>query len=225
MGNMVFFPTNNVGKYDRYKNSFEKAGFIYKRYLIENNNEVKVDVVEDGKSLKENAEKKAKEYYDEYKRHLKGQDFAIITTDEALYIEGLDDEHQPGLFVRRFGGIDAKRATDEEVVEKYTSVVKALGGEAKAKWVYSLVMYDGSDFYDLTWEEEVLFRDTPHYPITKGYVLNNITIVKQEENNNIMLSDLSEKERNDYLAKYTDSVVKFIKEKMAKIRDENEQTK
>ena len=225
MGNMVFFPTNNVGKYDRYKNSFEKAGFIYKRYLIENNNEVKVDVVEDGKSLKENAEKKAKEYYDEYKRHLKGQDFAIITTDEALYIEGLDDEHQPGLFVRRFGGIDAKRATDEEVVEKYTSVVKALGGEAKAKWVYSLVMYDGSDFYDLTWEEEVLFRDTPHYPITKGYVLNNITIVKKEENNNIMLSDLSEKERNDYLAKYTDSVVKFIKEKMAKIRDENEQTK
>ena len=225
MGNMVFFPTNNVGKYDRYKNSFEKAGFIYKRYLIENNNEVKVDVVEDGKSLKENAEKKAKEYYDEYKRHLKGQDFAIITTDEALYIEGLDDEHQPGLFVRRFGGIDAKRATDEEVVEKYTSVVKALGGEAKAKWVYSLVMYDGSDFYDLTWEEEVLFSDTPHYPITKGYVLNNITLVKKEENNNIMLSDLSEKERNDYLAKYTDSVVKFIKEKMAKIRDENEQTK
>ena len=36
MGNIVFFPTNNVGKYDRYKNSFEKAGFIYKRYLIEN---------------------------------------------------------------------------------------------------------------------------------------------------------------------------------------------
>ena len=60
MGNMVFFPTNNVGKYDRYKNSFEKAGFIYKRYLIENNNEVKVDVVEDGKSLKENAEKRQK---------------------------------------------------------------------------------------------------------------------------------------------------------------------
>ena len=216
MKTIVFFPTNNIGKYDRYKNSFEKEKMVYNRYLIENNTEVKVDVVEDGKTLKENAEKKAKQYYDEYKKHLDNANFAIITTDEALYIDGLKDEEQPGLFVRRFGGIDAKRATDDEVVEKYTSVVKELGGEAKAKWVYSLVMYDGSDFYDYTWEEKVLFCDTPHYPITKGYVLNNITIVKKEGTNNIMLSDLSEEDRNDYLSKFTDAVVKFIKEKMEK---------
>ena len=35
------------------------------------------------------------------------------------------------------------------------------------------------------WEEEVLFSATPHYPIKKGYVLNNII------SNYIMLSDLS----------------------------------
>ena len=216
MKTIVFFPTNNIGKYDRYKNSFEKEKMVYNRYLIENNTEVKVDVVEDGKTLKENAEKKAKQYYDEYKKHLDNVNFAIITTDEALYIDGLKDEEQPGLFVRRFGGIDAKRATDDEVVEKYTSVVKKLGGEAKAKWVYSLVMYDGSDFYDYAWEEPVLFCDTPHYPITKGYVLNNITIVKKEGKSPVMLSDLSENERAEYLSNYTDKVVRFIKEKMEK---------
>ena len=99
-----------------------------------------------------------------------------------------------------------------EVVEKYTSVVKRLGGEANAKWVYSLVMYNGKNFHDLTWEEPVLFSDTPHYPITRGYVLNNITIVKKSDGDNVMLSDLDEEERYKYLSRYTDAVVNFIKD-------------
>ena len=217
MQKIVFFPTNNIGKYDRYKRSFENESIVYKRYLIDNNgSEVKVDVLEDGKTLKENAEKKAKVYYDEYKRHLGDTPFSVITTDEALYIDGLAENEQPGLFVRRFGGMDAKRATDDEVVEKYTSVVKELGGEANAKWLYSLVMYNGDDFHDLTWEEPVLFSDTPHYPITKGYVLNNITIVKKSDGGNVMLSDLDEEERYNYLSKYTDAVVSFVNDNSAK---------
>lgn len=217
MKKVVFFPTNNLGKYNRYKKSFEKQDIIYNRYLVDENGfDVKVDVLEDGKTLKENAEKKAKEYYDEYKKYLNDINFSIMTTDEALYIDGLPKEQQPGLFVRRFGGMDAKRATDEEVVEKYTSVVKSLGGEASAKWVYSLVMYDGENFYDYTWEEPVLFSDVPHYPITKGYVLNNITIVKKLGDDNIMLSDLTEIERYEYLSKYTDTVASFVNDKLVK---------
>ena len=71
MRRLVFFPTSNIGKYDRYKTSFEKEGIIYKRYLTsEDGVDLKVDVLEDGKTLKENAEKKAKAYYDEYRKHL-----------------------------------------------------------------------------------------------------------------------------------------------------------
>ena len=215
MKKIVFFPTNNIGKYDRYKKSFKKKNIIYNRYLTDENGiEIKVEVSEDGKTLNENAKKKAKQYYDEYKKHLNDTSFSIITTDEALYIDGLTEKEQPGLFVRRFGGIDAKRATDEEVVQKYTSVIKKLGGEAKAKWIYSLVMYDGKNFYDYTWEEPVLFSSIPHYPITKGYVLNNITIVKKVDNNTIMLSDLTEEERYEYLSKYTDTIADFINDKL-----------
>ena len=215
MKKIVFFPTNNIGKYDRYKKSFKKKNIIYNRYLTDENGiEIKVEVSEDGKTLNENAKKKAKQYYDEYKRHLNDTSCSIITTDEALYIDGLTEKEQPGLFVRRFGGIDAKRATDEEVVQKYTSVIKKLGGEAKAKWIYSLVMYDGKNFYDYTWEEPVLFSSIPHYPITKGYVLNNITIVKKVDNNTIMLSDLTEEERYEYLSKYTDTIADFINDKL-----------
>lgn len=215
MKKIVFFPTNNIGKYDRYKKSFKKKNIIYNRYLTDENGiEIKVEVSEDGKTLNENAKKKAKQYYDEYKKHSNDTSFSIITTDEALYIDGLTEKEQPGLFVRRFGGIDAKRATDEEVVQKYTSVIKKLGGEAKAKWIYSLVMYDGKNFYDYTWEEPVLFSSIPHYPITKGYVLNNITIVKKIDNNTIMLSDLTEEERYEYLSKYTDTIADFINDKL-----------
>ncbi len=215
MKKIVFFPTNNIGKYDRYKKSFKKKNIIYNRYLTDENGiDIKVEVSEDGKTLNENAKKKAKQYYDEYKKHLNDTNFSIITTDEALYIDGLTEKEQPGLFVRRFGGIDAKRATDEEVVQKYTSVIKKLGGEAKAKWIYSLVMYDGKNFYDYTWEEPVLFSSIPHYPITKGYVLNNITIVKKVDNNTIMLSDLTEEERYEYLSKYTDTIADFINDKL-----------
>lgn len=213
--NVVFFPTNNVGKYDRYKRSFEDIGIDYKRYYMdESGNDIKVDVQEDGDSLKENACKKAKAYYEEYSKYMPDLKFSIITTDEALYFDGLDDCDQPGMFVRRFNGLDSSRATDEEVVERYTNFVKDLGGEISAKWVYSLVMYNGKDFKDYTWEENVLFSDTPHYPITKGYVLNNITVVKKDGENNVMLSDLSDDERYEYLSKYTDELVKFVVEGM-----------
>ena len=216
MNKIVFFPTNNIGKYNRYKKSFENFGIDYRRYYIKNDTiELKVDVKEDGKNLKENACKKAEAFYNEYKKYIPLATFAIITTDEALYIDGLSKEEQPGMFVRRFNGLDSKRATDGEVVTRYTEFVNKLGGEAKAKWVYSLVMFDGKKFSDYTWEEEVLFSDTPHFPITKGYVLNNITIIgKSNKGENIMLSDLSEEERFKYLSEYTDSVANFVNKNM-----------
>lgn len=215
MEKLVFFPTNNIGKYDRYKKSFENKKINYNRYLKDKNGkDIKVDIIEDGKSTKENANKKAKAYYDEYKKYINNNNFSVITTDEALYIDGLEKNKQPGLFVRRFNGLKSERATDNEVLERYTKFIKKLGGEVGAIWIYSLVMYDGSRFYDYSWKEKVLFSDTPHFPITRGYVLNNITVVKKNNGNNIMLSDLTQEERYEYLSKYTDTVANFINDKI-----------
>ena len=212
MESIVFFPTNNIGKFNRYKRFFEEKNIDYRRYLRIGDEEIKTEVKEDAKTTKENAQKKAKAYFDKYRTHLANSNFIIMTTDEALYIDGLDKEEQPGLYVRRFNGLD--RASDDEVVERYTKFVKKMGGEVKAKWVYSMVIYDGKSFYDYSWDEKVLFSDTPHYPITKGYVLNNITIVKKEDGKNIMLSDLSDEESYRYLSKYIDKVVDFVDDKI-----------
>ena len=51
MQRLVFFPTNNIGKFDRYRKSFEKEGFAYERYLTGDDGvDLKVDVLEDGKN-------------------------------------------------------------------------------------------------------------------------------------------------------------------------------
>ena len=214
---LVFFPTNNIGKYNRYKSAFRNKNINYKRYYVDqNNNEIKINVIEDGQTQEENAEKKAKQYYDEYIKYIGKRGFAIISTDEALYIDGLKDDEQPGMYVRRLNKAKADRATDEEVLSNYTEIVRKLGGEVKARWKYSLVMFDGFNYHYYNWEEPVLLSDTPHYPMTQGYVLNNITIVKKECKNLIMLSDLTERERDKYLSKYTNNVGTFVRKQMLK---------
>ena len=40
MNKTVFFPTNNIGKLERYKNAFQKAGVEYYRYLQDENGEI-----------------------------------------------------------------------------------------------------------------------------------------------------------------------------------------
>ena len=212
MEKMVFFPTNNVGKYNRYKTSFDNAGVNYCRYYINlAGDEVKVEIEENGKTTRENAEKKAKGYYEEYKKIMPNKEFVIMTTDEALYIEGLEDDKQPKERVRRFDGLE--RATDRQVVEKYTGLVRKLGGRANATWRYSLVTFDGNEFRYLDWDEPVLFCDTPHEPIPKGYVLDSITIVRENElGDKTMISDLSPEEKFEYLSNYSNRVAKFVKD-------------
>ena len=229
----VFFPTNNIGKFSRYEETFKKAQIKYHRYLKDKDGkDMKIEVEENGNSTQENAEIKARTYYEYYKRELPpNTHFVIMTSDEALFFHDLPDGiEQPGLFVRRFNGLKGGRATDKEVVERYTSFIKDLKqNQAKAFWQYSFVAYNGESFEYINWEEEVLFSDTPHEPITEGYPLNNITIVgqideynmldltsnateyfKNQSDKNVMLSDLTDEAREKYLSQYTQNLVDFV---------------
>lgn len=141
---VVYFPTNNIGKYERYKKSFELANITYKRYLVNNEGKEEIiDIEENAKTTRENAERKAKGYYDAYAKKIPSESVVIITTDEALYIEGLNDKEQLGQFARRFSGMTCQRATDEEIARRYTELINKLGGTARAKWHYSMVTYNG----------------------------------------------------------------------------------
>ena len=65
-----------------------------------------IDVVEDGKSLKENAYKKAKTYFDLTK-------VPTISDDTGLFVEALDN--RPGIYAHRYAGEDA---TDKDNRDK-----------------------------------------------------------------------------------------------------------
>ena len=89
---------------------------------------IKLNVVEDGKTVVENARKKAKAYYDATK-------IPTIAGDTALFIEKF--EEQPGLYVHRVNG---KELTIEETLEYYVQELKKVGGTSEAYYYTGLVI-------------------------------------------------------------------------------------
>lgn len=84
------------------------------------------EVIEDGATANENARKKALTY-------AMALGIAVMAMDNALYIEGLPDDQQPGLHVKRIPG-HIGEATDEQMLEYYTELIASLGGQVGAYW-------------------------------------------------------------------------------------------
>lgn len=54
-------------------------------------------------------------------------------------IEGLPDEKQPGMFIRRIHGSDQK-VTDDEAIEYYVTELDRVGGESTGIWRIAIVL-------------------------------------------------------------------------------------
>ena len=80
---------------------------------------INLDIEEDGSSAIENAMKKAQAYFQ--KLHL-----PTIAGDSGVHIEGLPEELQPGLFVRRVKG---KVLSDEEMIGYYSTLAAQSNGD------------------------------------------------------------------------------------------------
>ena len=91
---------------------------------------IKVDVVEDGTTAVENAIKKAQAYYDKTM-------LPTIAGDSGLFIDGIPDEKQPGLFVRRVNG---KSLSDDEMIKYYTKLIESIGGKTTGYYVTGLAL-------------------------------------------------------------------------------------
>lgn len=91
---------------------------------------INVNVIEDGKTAVENAIKKAQAYYEVTK-------MPTIAGDSALFIDGIPNNKQPGLFVRRVNG---KVLSDNEMIEYYTELIKSIGGKSTGYYVTGLAL-------------------------------------------------------------------------------------
>ncbi len=126
-----------------------------------------VDIVEDGKTAKENAIKKAQAYYDKAK-------IPTIAGDSSLFIDGIPDKKQPGLFVRRVNG---KVLTDEEMLEHYTKLIKSIGGKSTGYYITGLALITEQGLFttEIT-EDKFILSATISNNSHKGNPLDTMTI-------------------------------------------------
>ena len=133
---------------------------------------LKLEVEENGKNVIENALNKARECY-------KNTKMPTIGMDDSLYLEGVPDEMQPGLFVRRVNG---KNLNDEEMLIHYKSLVSKYGkdGKLNCKWIYGLAVIDENGKESTyTWEKANFYMvSEASEKINPGYPLNSISKYK-----------------------------------------------
>lgn len=190
----VLFATTNPAKVKKYENKLKEKGV---ELLTINDIGIKLDIEESGKNAIENANIKAKAYYEVTK-------IPTIGMDNNLFIEGLPSEKQPGTYVRRING---RELNDDEMIEYYTKLTHEYGGKLNAKWVYGMVVYSDKGISEYSWEKDHLyFIDKPCEKRNPGYPLDSISIVPKF---NKYLVELTQDDKNSLEDDYSE-VIDFI---------------
>lgn len=144
-------------------------------------------VEEDGKTVAENARKKAIVY-------AAALGHRVISMDNALYIDGLPADKQPGLHVRRLNGVDAN--SDDELLLNGQKLISSLGGRATGYWHYGVCVADPNGEY---WETDIktprVFSSNVSKERVEGYPLESIQIDPQTGK---YISEMSQVERDEF---------------------------
>ena len=199
----ILFATGNASKVARFYDKLLEKGILLKSLKDVN---INIDIEENGKTAIENAEIKAKAYYEATR-------MTTMAIDDTLYIEGIPEERQPGTYVRRVNG---KRLNDEEMINYYTNLVKTYGkdGKLNAKWISGFVIIkDGviSTYTNIT--SEYYLVDTPTKERKEGYPLSSKKKKKKANKYDIYHTDEEKKvEQTDYSV-FIDFVLKLVFEK------------
>ena len=161
----VLFATGNAAKVKRFKDKLLDKGI---ELLSLKDLDISLSVEENGTSAIENALIKARACLDLV-------NMPVMAMDDSLYLEGVPEELQPGLFVRRVNG---KSLTDEEMIEHYSNLVKNYGSDGKliARWVYGMAIISDGKEVTYTWSKnDFLLVDKPSKVVNPGYPLNSIS--------------------------------------------------
>lgn len=126
---------------------------------------------ENGNTPLENAEIKARAYYEAF--HI-----PVFSCDSGLYFDELSEEEQPGVFVRRING---RELTDEEMITYYSSLAMRHGGRITGRYrnaIYFIVdenhHYSSMDMSIAT--EPFLLTGEPHVKRVEGFPLDSLSM-------------------------------------------------
>ena len=128
-------------------------------------------IVENGKTPLENAEIKARAYYEAF--HI-----PVFSCDSGLYFDELKEEDQPGIYVRRVNG---RELSDDEMIEYYASIAEKHGGKITGRYrnaIYFILdeehHYSSMDMSIAT--EPFILVTKPHEKRVKGFPLDSLSV-------------------------------------------------
>ena len=194
----ILFATGNPTKAKRFSNGLAKYDI---EVLSLKDVNLTLESEENGNTAIENALIKVRECF-------KKTNMPSMGMDDSLYLEGVPESEQPGLFVRRVNG---KSLDDRELLEHYINLVKKYGvdGKLHCKWVYGLaVINEKGEESTYTWEKGNFYMvDTPSSIVNPGYPLNSISKYNDLDKyfTEATIEDLEKIKVNE------DDVVEFIK--------------
>lgn len=164
----LLYGTGNIAKLNAMKHRL--AEFEIELIGLKDLNGEIPDVNENGRTPLENAEKKAKAYFQAF-------GIPVFSCDSGLYISELPDDLQPGTHVRRVNG---KNLTDEEMIAYYSSLAKRYGTLTAHYQNAICFVKDDSHIYsamEKSMESETfLISDKPHKIIKKGFPIDSLSI-------------------------------------------------
>jgi len=127
------------------------------------------EINENGKTALDNARAKALNY-----AILIG--CPVFSMDNGLYFEGLSDNEQPGLHVRRINN-RSDRPTDLEIVDYYSKLISRLGGRINGYWEYGVcVATPEGETHETTFKSQRIFVSKPSANILDGYPMESLQI-------------------------------------------------
>ncbi len=103
------------------------AGSGVKTTRLSNLLEVVPAIAEDARDAAANAANKALAYARLVER-------PVVSLDYALLFDGVSDDEQPGVKVRRIPGVDG-RPGDEDVLDYYAALFRRYGGRVRGRWL------------------------------------------------------------------------------------------
>lgn len=171
--------TTNAAKLEYYQELLSDAGIIVTK-LDENLFSAPEEI---GKKIKENAVLKAEYYY-------KTSGTATLSIDLGLHFEGVTDDEQPGLYVRRVNG---KELTDEEMISYYIELIDKYGGSLIGKWTTGVAIATAKDTYYFEHIGDSYFTSKVCSTIKPGFPLASLQI---DEKTNTYRSEIFDKKIN-----------------------------
>ena len=165
----ILYGTTNNGKLQAMKNAL--IDFDIELIGLNDLEGELPNIKEDGATPLENAEIKARAYFEAF-------GIPVFSCDSGLYFEELTEEEQPGLHVRRING---KELTDEEMIEYYAALAGKHGGKITGRYrnaIYFILdekrHYSSMDMSIAT-EPFVLVAE-PHGKRVKGFPLDSLSV-------------------------------------------------